>query len=369
MSRDAWSGYRNHGFREAASSSSSARRPVRLSVLSVLQAGILLAVITAFAAWAVEPAAPDGESPLWTIPTGQAIGVKAAAFSPDGRRLATGGKDGCVVVWELGKGVERALPRNGHGMVISLAFSPDGTTLAAGDQSFEVVLWDATTGKERATLRGHTDVVSDLDFSPDGAALATASLDRTIRIWNVASARLEATMSGHSSGVCSVRFSPDGQTLASGSNAGVVKLWDAPSGQCRGSLGPNRTGHSVECLAFSRDGSTLAFGSVMDPLSICDVATGREQMRGRTEVYGTRQVAFSADDRTLMGVRYDGNMKISDRSSRCERTISLGNRQPICSALSPDGLLLALGELDGTVRVWDVNRIVRAHFDPSARER
>jgi WD40 repeat protein len=53
------------------------------------------------------------------------------AFAPDGRRLATGGDDGAVVLWEVGRGAERDLPGEARRTVLSLAFSPDGATLAS----------------------------------------------------------------------------------------------------------------------------------------------------------------------------------------------------------------------------------------------
>ena len=97
----------------------------------------------------------------------------------DGRRLATGGDDGSIVLWELGNGAEKVLCRGLQSPVLPVAFSPDGATLATGHTDSKCVLWDVTTGKKRAMLRGHTGAVISLDFSPDGAILASGGSDST----------------------------------------------------------------------------------------------------------------------------------------------------------------------------------------------
>jgi WD40 repeat protein len=67
--------------------------------------------------------------------------------------------------------------------VLAVAFRPDGKLLASGGKDFTLRLWDAETGAEAKTLEGHKGSVCSVAFSPDGQFLASGSEDKTIRIW------------------------------------------------------------------------------------------------------------------------------------------------------------------------------------------
>ena len=105
----------------------------------------------------------------------------AVPFSPDGDCLVAGvgfsyaiGSTECVL-WDVKAGKERARLSGHEGGVRALAFAPDGRTLAtAGTRDGVVRVWDVGTGAERAALVGHTVPVFDLVFRADGRALASA---------------------------------------------------------------------------------------------------------------------------------------------------------------------------------------------------
>ena len=170
---------------------------------------------------------------LWDLATGQATtlaslpdsyGSKVLAFHPSGHTLVgDAGMDRTIRLVDLATGQVTALA--GHTYSIqAAAFSPDGRTLATGSTDHTVRLWDLATGQTTATLTPHGGYVVAVAFSPDGRALA-AAVDDTVRLWDLATGQPTATLFGHTEHVWSVAFSPDGHTLATGCMDNTVRLW------------------------------------------------------------------------------------------------------------------------------------------------
>jgi WD40 repeat protein len=152
-------------------------------------------------------------------------GSKALAFHPSGHTLAgSAGMDGTIRLLDLAGGQATTLAGHTSG-IEAAAFSPDGRTLATGSTDATIRLWDLATGQTTTILTPHGGYVVSVAFSPDGRTLASASTDNTVRLWNPATGQATATLFGHAGFVTSVAFSPDGHTLATGSWDGTVRLW------------------------------------------------------------------------------------------------------------------------------------------------
>jgi eukaryotic-like serine/threonine-protein kinase len=76
------------------------------------------------------------------------------AWSPDGKRLATGSRDGTAKVWDAASGQELLTLKGHSNFVISIAWSPDGKRLATGSWDNTAKVWDAVSGRELLTLEG-----------------------------------------------------------------------------------------------------------------------------------------------------------------------------------------------------------------------
>jgi hypothetical protein len=178
----------------------------------------------------------DGRVELWdpsagklrrTVRVPKFIG--ALALSPDDGMLATGSGNN-VVLWNAATGARRSSLEGHTGWVRALAFDPRGKTLASGGTDRAVRLWDAATAKLLAALDTHRGAITALAFSPDGRWLLTGDEDGGTRLWDVAAGKEVAWLAPFRGTVTSASFSPDGKRIAAGlalpDGRGEVKTWD-----------------------------------------------------------------------------------------------------------------------------------------------
>jgi WD40 repeat protein len=310
--------------------------------------------------------------------------VHSVAFSPDGKRLASGGgewqKPGELKVWDAQTGEEIRTLQGHTNVVTSLAFSPDGKRLVSGSGDNTVKVWDAQTGQVIHSLQGHTGYVHSVAFSPDGKRLASGGGEwqkpGELKVWDAQAGQEICTLQGHTGPVLSVAFSSDGKRLVSASDGhfpkpNEMKVWDAQTGQVIHSLQM----HSgfARGVALSPDGKRFAIGSGDYTVKVCDAQTGQEilSLQGHTRIPWS--VAFSPDGKRLASCSSNeiagepAELKVWDAQTGQE-TISfkhdLGGGHDASVAFSSDSRRIASGGIHGgagkraytggDVTVWDV---------------
>jgi WD40 repeat protein len=206
-------------------------------------------------------ALPTQLQPSATV-TPSGIPTYGMAFSPDGKRLATAGRDGSTRIWDAATGKALVTLPGQAGTTYSVAFSPDGTRLATGTAAATQLL-DAATGKALVTLPGQAGTTYSVAFSGDGRRVAAGRMDKMVKVWDLVTGQILFTFTGHRGIVHSVTFSPDGRRLATASADGTVKLWDVSNSKEAGRDPLTLSGHSgaIYKVTFSPDGRRLATAS------------------------------------------------------------------------------------------------------------
>jgi WD40 repeat protein len=302
-----------------------------------------------------------------------------------------------IKVWDVETLQEiAAYPALGHPLP---AIAPDGKSFATGSWFGDISIWDMSTCAIQREVRGHNDTIRAIALSPDGALVATGSEDGTTRLWNPSTLGEVGRLEGDSGGVLSITFTEDSKQLVTAGNDDSIRLWDLatsqevkvlsdpgwtrhviglsqndrllvdlalrgsseirfalrelPSGQLLGTF------NDIVAVSFAPDGHTFATSSrVNATVTLWDTETTKQltTLVGNHEAHYTLiqnpAHAFAPDGRTLaVGVKDIKLMDVASGKVREAYTDLAGSISTI--TYSPDGALLAAGNHEGELVIWD----------------
>ncbi|HET6323175.1 MAG TPA: protein kinase [Planctomycetaceae bacterium] len=280
--------------------------------------------------------------------------VAAVAISADARRLATAGAavQDPILVTDISDGVARPTGvafLESHGPVRAIAFSNDGTKIASGGDDSFVQIWDSSTGHLLAGPLVHPEPVSSVRFSADGRQLVAVTLSGQAILWNLDNDKPWAKPLAHGPRVREICFD-DADRLVSTIGGTKAMFWYLANGDSNGS--------------FIESKQTIVGAQLLSPGKRLLVATlrscvlwDREKNERIAEVAhgGAIGIFVASPSGALFVTAGEDNLaRIWRAESLQYATPTLRHASAITDArFSEDDQFLATATRDGAVRVWD----------------
>jgi WD40 repeat protein len=326
-----------------------------------------------------QPLSPNGQS----LSQDDSSDAGAAAFSPDGRILATGGSvssgissnPSTIQLWDMNNPA-RPQPLGRYTTssmsIQSLAFSPDGRTLVSSELSASftstVQLWNVSDATHPHLLGSPAagNEFASAAFSRDDI-LATGNKNGGIQLWDAANPVHPRPLGGpiaisSNSSIYFVTFSPDGQTLVTVDSTGTAQMWNVVNPAQPQLLSQPFSGKSnggINSLAFSPDGRTLITGDNNGIVQLWDIPPAALAGSPGSII---RSLAFSPDGHVLASVDSNGSARLWNAASPAalkplSQLPTARNQQVSSLIYSPDGRTIAGLESSGqtgSVQLWNV---------------
>jgi WD40 repeat protein len=198
--------------------------------------------------------------------------IKDAAFSGNGKMLASVGWDDRLHLWDTANGKElQSIPLE-LGLDPTVAFSSDSKMVAVTSHK-DVFLCDV--GKAKPRIVSLPDYVTGTAFAPDGKLLAVFGWAKTVSLIDSATGKVIRKLTGHDKAILAAAFSADGKSIVTISEDFTCRTWNVDDGKQKSLIATNKLQALI--LALSPDLKWLAWWDAEGKIHVHDFATGKEK--------------------------------------------------------------------------------------------
>jgi len=298
------------------------------------------------------------------------------SFSADGNNLVFSNLNS-ITWWNVDDRIvqlSKSLLLNPNESFKAVAFSPYGNIFAYSidnvfiektDTSVKLFLSSRKKLKNNSLLKLDNNLIKSVVFSQDGKTLAyttdnTVILwdDNTVILWDIKTRTTIAKLLNDNSGsIECIAFSPNSKTIAYGTSIGNIKLWDVETEKSTGEFLTHNSGYAVNSIIFSPDGKTIASGSEDSTVILWDVKTRKQLGKPLSDPSGpVYSLSYSPYGNILASGNGYGTIILWDVHKRkpIGKLLTDNHFNAVKSvAFSPNGKIIASGNDEGLVKLWD----------------
>jgi WD40 repeat protein len=301
------------------------------------------------------------QTPQLVLPVGHTLGVYCTNFSPDGKKIVTGGRDNNALVWDAASGKLLRVLRGHSQLISSVQFSPDGKKVLTASLDNLAAVWDISTGKYIGVLQPKrspysADVLYEASYNADGSLIVTRGSTDGIMIWDALTYKLLFKAPQESPYDQQAVFSPDGKQLLVSDGPNILVL-DARTGQLVRKLYEGQS--PITALSISAEQSLLLAHSREEGATVWNLADGsKKSILAETQNVssaflspgGQYALFLSASPQSINADSYSlwdvqANKKLYDGA---EKTNYLR-----CNQFSADGKYFVTSPNSSTTKIWE----------------
>lgn len=288
--------------------------------------------------------------------------VSAAAFNPDSKTVVSIGTDHILKVSDVETVDDLTVLRGHRGPVLTVASAPDGR-IASGGQDGTVRIWDTTGHQAPRVLSGPRWPVNQVMFSPDGRHLAVVYKHKTnaVLVWDTHTWNEPSQLPTNFGLQSRMAFSADGKQIAS-TTYGLLKVFTLSAGHWQEKtwyrpFDELRTGPSD--VAWSPNGDHLATGGANNKAAGGAITLWTTPLRGDPILLPVRHqpgtLTFSPNGTHLANGDIDGNARLWNLADPTTPTLLRGHQGAVTDVdFTPEGRHLITTSNDNTIRIWEV---------------